>query len=133
MSNPDLNTLASVVYKFFRGLDNRDNEAVAALMARDGVWVRQGSELKGPQAVLEAVQARDPQRQTAHIVSNLWVENATATSARVRFYMTAFETRPGAEKPEMLGVRDSVDDLVLEDGQWRIARKESRRFLPPEA
>jgi len=133
MSNPDINTLASIVHQFFRGLDGRDNEAVAALMAREGVWVRQGVELKGPQAVLQALQARDPQRQTAHLVSNLWVENATPTSARVRFYMTAFETRPGVEKPEMLGVRDSRDDLVLEDGHWRIARKESRRIVPPEA
>ncbi|MBB5215305.1 nuclear transport factor 2 family protein [Parapusillimonas granuli] len=133
MSNPGINTLASVVYQFFAGLDNRDNKAVAALMARDGVWVRQGSELQGQAAVQKALETRDPQRYTAHIVTNLWVENVTPTTARVRFYMTAYEMRSGLEKPEFLGTRDCVDDLRLEEGGWRILRKESRRIMPPEA
>lgn len=133
MPTPDTNTLASVVYQFFRGLDARDNEAVAGLMAREGVWMRQGTALQGPEAVRTALEKRDPARHTAHVVTNLWIEQATENTARVRFYMTAFESRADAPEPQMLGVRDSVDELVLEDGNWRIARKESRRILPPEA
>lgn len=133
MSLPDINTLSSVVYQFFRGLDSRNNEAVANLIARKGVWIRQGVALQGPDAVRQALEQRDPERQTAHLVTNLWVEQSTESTARVHFYMTAFETKPDTPEPQMLGVRDSIDELVLEDGFWRIARKESRRILPHEA
>lgn len=132
VNNNDMNTLASVVYQFFRALDARDHAGVARLMARQGTWVRQGKPLVGPEEVMQALESRDPDRVTAHNVSNLWIEEATPESARVRFYMTAFETRPGLETPQMLGVRDSVDELIFEDGSWRIWRKESRRILPAE-
>lgn len=132
MALPDTQTLTNIVYEFFRGLDSRDNDAVASLFARDGVWVRQGIPLQGPDAVRVALEQRDPGRHTAHLVTNLWVEQATENTARVRFYMTAFETTQTASTPQMLGVRDSVDDFVLEEGGWRIARKESRRMLPPQ-
>jgi len=128
----EIRDMESTVYRFFRALDARDHAGVAALMAAKGTWVRQGTPLVGPDAVMQALEARDPERVTAHIVSNLWIETATATEARARFYMTAFETRPGHDTPQMLGVRDCVDDLILEDGMWRIWRKESRRILPAE-
>ena len=132
MPLPDTQTLANIVYKFFRALDSRDNDVVVSLFARDGVWVRQGISLLGPEAVRAALEQRDPARHTAHLVTNLRVEQATEGTARVRFYMTAFETTASNPASQMLGVRDSVDDLVLQEGHWRIARKESRRLLPPE-
>ncbi|OZI16259.1 hypothetical protein CAL18_16075 [Bordetella genomosp. 7] len=132
MNTPDTNALASVVCEFFSALDTRNHEQAAALMARDGTWVRQGAELKGRDAVLKALEQRDPQRATAHVVSNLRVESAEPGRARVRFYMTAYETRPGVSVPQLLGIRDSTDDLVYEDGAWRIWRKDSRRVMPPE-
>ena len=130
MNSCDVSPLASVVYRFFRALDTRDHAEVSRLMASQGTWVRQGVSLVGPDAVMLALDRRDPERRTAHVVSNLWVESSTATTARVRFYMTAFETRADQMVPQMLGVRDSVDDLVLENGAWHIWRKESRQILP---
>ncbi|TKR53309.1 nuclear transport factor 2 family protein [Allopusillimonas ginsengisoli] len=130
--NSEIRNMESTVYRFFRALDARDHAGVAGLMAARGTWVRQGTSLVGPEAVLQALEERDPQRVTAHIVSNLWIEIATETEAQARFYMTAFETRSGQDTPQMLGVRDCVDDLILEDGTWRIWRKESRRILPAE-
>lgn len=136
MNMDETQALVAVVYRFFSGLDRRDNEAVAGLMADDGVWKRQGTELVGPDAVRAALAQRDPRRQTAHIVSNLWIEQATPDSARVRFYMTAYETLTSPDgvvgEPRMLGVRDCVDELVRVGGAWRIARKQSRRLLPAE-
>jgi hypothetical protein len=136
MTTQDTNALASVVYRFFSGLDCRDHRGAAALIAKDGVWHRQGSALVGPVVVLEALEKRDPKRQTAHLVTNLWVEQASAASARLRFYLTAYETLRAADgtvgAPQMLGVRDCTDELVLEDGHWRIASKTSHRFLPAE-
>lgn len=136
MISHDFNTIAAVVYRFFAGLDTRDHASSAALMAKNGIWNRQGNELAGPAAVLAALEKRDPKRQTAHIVTNLWVEDATATSARVGFYMSAFEAltgddgQPGA--PQFLGVRACIDELIKEGDDWRIQMKTSRRFLPAE-
>lgn len=130
MNSSEDYSFVSVVYRFFHALDIRDHAEVSRLMASQGTWVRQGASLVGPDAVMRALDSRDPERATAHIVTNLWVESTTATTARVRFYMTAFETRLGQNEPLMLGVRDSVDDLVLEDGAWRIWRKEGRQILP---
>jgi hypothetical protein len=136
MKTHDTNALASVVYRFFAGLDCRDHAGTAALVATDGSWHRQGTVLAGRAAVLAALEKRDPQRQTAHLITNLWVEHTTAETARVRFYLTAYETVTAVDgatgAPQMLGVRDCTDDLVLEDGEWRIACKNSRRFLPAE-
>lgn len=132
MHSYDANALATVVYQFFGGLDRRDHQTTAELMAREGTWERQGARLVGPQAVLEALAQRDPRRQTAHLVTNLWVEQATPTSARLRFYMTAYETSDSAGQAKMLGVRDCTDDLVLEDGHWRIQWKKSHLFMPAQ-
>ncbi len=133
MTPPDTSTLASLVYGFFRGLDLRDDESVARIFAREGTWMRQGTPLTGPDAIRAALAQRDPARGTAHLVTNLWVEQATAERARVRFYLTAYETRPGDEDTLHLhGTRDCLDEFVLEDGAWRIWRKTSKQLLPRE-
>ena len=136
MTTQDFNTLAAVVYQFFGALDRRDHQATAQLVAKGGTWQRQGADLVGPDAVLAALEKRDPKRQTAHVVTNLWIEQASDTSARVRFYMSAYETLAGEDgkhgAPHFHGVRDCTDDLVREDGQWKIWWKKSRRFLPAE-
>ena len=41
----------AVVLTFFHALDTRRHDAAAALMAGDGVWLRQGQRLCGPQEV----------------------------------------------------------------------------------
>ena len=46
---------AAVVLDFFHALDTRRHEAAAALMAQDGVWLRQGKRLCGPQEVLALI------------------------------------------------------------------------------
>ncbi len=130
MTLPDTPVLASIVYKFFRGLDTRDNEGVARLFALEGVWVRQGTPLTGPDAIRAALEQRDPARGTAHLITNLWLDQATTTSARVRFYLTAYETPPGIDTLHLHGTRDCLDEFILEAGEWRIWRKTSTPLLP---
>ncbi|MDH0686357.1 nuclear transport factor 2 family protein [Achromobacter animicus] len=136
MQSDHIHTFAAVVYQFFGGLDRRDHVSTSQLMATGGTWQRQGTDLVGPAQVLAALEKRDPRRQTAHLVNNLWVDGASATRARLRYYMTAYETTTAPDgtvsAPQMLGVRDCTDELVLEDGQWRIWWKKSYRLLPAE-
>jgi len=134
MPSHNVDVLSTVVYQFFAGLDRRDHQSSARLMARSGTWHRQDTEIVGPNAVLAALEKRDPKRQTGHLVTNLWIEQATETTVRLRYYLTAFETMTASDgttsRPKMLGVRDCIDDLVLEEGQWRIGCKKSHLFLP---
>ncbi|WP_233839213.1 nuclear transport factor 2 family protein [Paraburkholderia sp. ZP32-5] len=133
MNQHNLDTLAAVVFEFFHGLDTRNHAATAQFMAREGIWRRQGTELVGPEAVLAVLEKRDASRRTAHLITNLRLAEATDTTARLRYYVTAFEhavSADGQNSPtQMAGVLDSTDDLVLEDGQWRIQYKSSQRLL----
>jgi hypothetical protein len=128
------NACSTLVYQFFGCLDRRDHQFAANLMARYGIWHRQGQVLRGPAAVLAALEERDPARKTCHLVTNLQVEQATQENARVRYYMTAYETLTAADgvssAPKMLGVRECTDDLVLEGGHWRIECKKSHLVMP---
>ncbi len=130
----EFNACSTLVYQFFACLDCRDHKFAANLMAKDGVWHRQGKELRGPAAVLAALEERDPARKTCHLVTNLQVDQSNQATARVRYYMTAYETLIAtdstASAPKMLGVRECTDDLVLEDGQWRIECKKSHLVMP---
>lgn len=125
----------AVVFSFFHALDTRAHEAAAALMAPEGVWMRQGETLLGPGAVLDALNTRPPERTTAHIITNLRLEAKEAGRVQAYFYLTAYETRTDGEAAadiRLLGIRDCCDDLVRLPQGWRILKKQSRRQLPPE-
>ncbi|MBO1110393.1 nuclear transport factor 2 family protein [Bordetella petrii] len=125
----------AVVLAFFHALDTRRHEAVAALMAADGVWQRQGKALRGPQAVLQALDARPAGRTTCHVITNVRLLEAAADRASLGYFLTAYESvaqdgAPGA--PRLVAIRDCRDALVRTPDGWRLADKQSRRHLPPE-
>ena len=136
MIETDINAVQAAVYRFFLGLDRRDHHMVAELMARTGVWHRQGVQLMGPDAVLAALEERDAKRHTAHTITNLWLESMTANSARARYYLVAYETKLDEMNkesvPKLLGIRECIDDFILEDGNWRVQNKQSTRLLPSQ-
>ncbi|GAB2911859.1 nuclear transport factor 2 family protein [Paralcaligenes ginsengisoli] len=128
---------AQVTLAFFYALDMRRYGEVAALMAPDGIWLRQGAELRGPEGVLAALDARPASRTTCHIISNLRVElnnEAKPPSARVCFYLTAYDNDAvqGSPALRLVAIRDCCDELIKTEAGWRISEKRSRRHLPPE-
>ena len=62
------------VIRFFAALDAGRLEAVAAAMAVEGVWHRQGVALHGPSGVAAALASRPAGRVTAHLVQNVVVD-----------------------------------------------------------
>jgi len=125
----------AVVLAFFHALDTRRHEAAAALMAADGVWQRQGKTLQGPQAVLQALEARPAGRTTCHVITNVRLLESAAGRASLGYSLTAYESVaqdgvPGA--PRLVAIRDCRDTLVHTPEGWRLADKQSRRHLPPE-
>ncbi|OZI18159.1 hypothetical protein CAL18_13735 [Bordetella genomosp. 7] len=125
----------AVVLAFFHALDQRRHEDVAALMAEDGVWMRQGKALRGPREVLQALHARPAGRATCHVITNLRLLSASAGRAELGYYLTAYESvaQDGtAGAPRLVAIRDCRDTLVQTPQGWRLADKQSRRHLPPE-
>jgi len=125
----------AVILAFFHALDTRRHAEVAALMAEDGVWLRQGKALRGPQAVLQVLEARPAGRTTCHVITNIRLIEATAGRAELGYFLTAYESvaqegAPGA--PRLVAIRDCRDALVRTPQGWRLADKQSRRHLPPE-
>lgn len=125
------------VLGFFAALDQREHDQVAAMMADDGIWHRQGKALQGPNAVAQALAARDPARHTAHVITNLRAESLDPVRIRVRFYLTAYESRtdgaPEATAPRLVSIRACEDELALTPAGWRFASKTSKPLLPPAA
>ena len=132
----------AVVLTFFHALDTRRHDAAAVLMAPDGVWMRQGKRLCGPQEVLAALNARAAERSTCHVITNLRLEaveqssDAEHTPARatVGYFLTAYDSVPQEQggAPRLVSIRECRDVLVATPDGWRLADKSSRRHLPPE-
>lgn len=152
----------AVVLTFFHALDTRRHDAAAALMAPEGVWMRQGKRLCGPQEVLAALDARAPERSTCHVITNLRLEaieqaddpanepmneainestndpasDSTSKPARatVGYFLTAYDSVPQEQggAPRLVSIRECRDVLVATPEGWRLADKSSRRHLPPE-
>ena len=144
----------AVVLTFFHALDTRRHDAAAALMAPEGVWMRQGKRLCGPQEVLAALNARAPERSTCHVITNLRLEAVDKADdkgdnkaddrssdpasnpprATVGYFLTAYDSVPQEQggAPRLVSIRECRDVLVATPGGWRLADKSSRRHLPPE-
>lgn len=144
----------AVVLTFFHALDTRRHDAAAALMAPEGVWMRQGKRLCGPQEVLTALNARAPERSTCHVITNLRLEAVDRADdkgdnkaddsssvpasnpprATVGYFLTAYDSVPQEQggAPRLVSIRECRDVLVATPDGWRLADKSSRRHLPPE-
>lgn len=123
-----------VVLAFFHALDTRRHEAAAALMAEDGVWLRQGRRLCGRQEILAALDARAPERSTCHVITNLRLVQTDGAHATVGYFLTAYDSVPQEQggAPRLVSIRECQDVLAATGEGWRLADKSSRRHLPPE-
>lgn len=123
------------VHRFFAGLDASDYDAVAAGMAPDGVWHRQGKALRGPEQVRAALAERPAGRVTAHLVQNLVVDLEDERSATVRYLSLVYRHDGGTEGggPAPLGQPLSIaaySDRMRRDGdRWLVVERRSRRVF----
>lgn len=115
---------ADITVRFFHHLDRRNYDAVAALIADDGIWHRQGSDLVGPASVLGALQARPDTLVTRHLVNNVVVDGADDRAARVSYELSVF-VQEAMAKPRHLAVMTGADLLERQGAHWRIKRKKA--------
>jgi hypothetical protein len=75
------------VIRFFRHLDEGNYRALAALLHPQGVWHRQGAELRGEAQVIDALAKRSPTRRIVHLLTNLVADMPEDGNAEVTGYM----------------------------------------------
>lgn len=126
------------VLRFFVALDASDYETVAAAMAPEGVWHRQGKALRGPAEVRAALAERPAGRATAHLVQNLVVDLADERNAAARYMSLVYRHDAGAEAPPdgpaplgaPLSIAAYADRLRRgERGAWLVVERRSRRVF----
>lgn len=115
------------VMLFFRHLDERSYDALAALLAPDGIWRRQGKVLRGPQQVLNALQQRSPTMKITHIITNLVFDKYDTQCCTMRGYMQVIRHEPGGpvQGPCPLQGIESIRNVQIQMHQvadsWLIA------------
>ncbi|HEY4142792.1 MAG TPA: nuclear transport factor 2 family protein, partial [Pseudolabrys sp.] len=83
----------------FAALDSNQFETVATSFAGDGVWHRQGKQLKGPSMVRDAMAERNKGARTRHVVTNILTAVIGENEADINFYMTVFSHLGEADAP----------------------------------
>jgi len=122
---------SQVILRFFRALDESNVEALLSVVAKDGVWVRQGTELAGHAAIRDAFAQRPANRTTLHLVTNLVVDVDGAATARATSYLTVHaETGQAGREvcpagpPKLIAVSNT--DLRRDEDGWKILTLRSR-------
>lgn len=114
-------------------LDSRDYASYADLFTPDGEWTNATSSHKGRAAIREMLEsvlgaAGAPNRSNYHIITNPRVDldgdHATATSR----YLFVMRGPNGQPTPSLAGVYH--DDLVRQDGKWKIKRRVADDIMP---
>ena len=102
---------ADVACRFFRYLDRRHYDELAGLFAPDGIWVRQGAQLRGRDAIVAALAQRPAGLVTRHLISNVWVEVESEEAARVHYDVSVYaQTMPAAARHSQ--ILSGVDRLI---------------------
>jgi hypothetical protein len=113
-----------ILVRFFHYLDRREYEKLAALMTKQGVWHRRGTELVGPEGVLTALRSRPADFVTRHLVCNVVVDWPGRDLATVSYELSVY-AQDGTKPPRHVSVMTGEDQLERNNGHWLIKSKKA--------
>lgn len=119
--------ISNLVYDLFRMLDEKNDLAVAAAFAPNGVWHRQGVELTGHAEIVRALAAREADRQTVHVISNLLIHPRDNDCWTARYYLTAYLAAAPAPL-RAVAILDCRDEIERGPDGLRILLKTSQKL-----
>jgi hypothetical protein len=127
---------AQAVMRFYACLDAADFAGVAAGMAPEGIWHRQGKALQGPAGVAAALAERPAGRATAHLVQNLVVDLHDEDTASAQYMSLVYRNdgHEGTAPPFPLGRPLSIaryTDRMRRgaDGVWLTVERRAQRIF----
>jgi len=131
----DEKAIREVLVQYGEFLDARDYAAYSRLFASDGVWTGGFGSFTGPAAIeamlMENLGAAEPgfiNKSSFHLITTpvVHVEGDRATArSRYLFYTASEEGRPN-----LLLAGRYEDELVREDGAWKIRRRITHGVIP---
>jgi hypothetical protein len=113
--------------RFFWCLDEFRYEELVSLMEPEATWHRQGKVLRGHAQVLAALSERPATMRIRHVITNLFVADATDDTADIVAYMTAYRHDDGTDRPMPRTIPGPFRVLLVKGkfrrtgGQWLIA------------
>lgn len=115
--------------------DARDYAGYAALFARNGEWVNGKTVKKGPEEIrkmlVDLYGAPPPgfvNKESYHITSNIQVDiDGDRATARSR-HLLMMRGQDGTPQPALAGRYE--DELIREDGKWKILRRVDYPIMP---
>jgi ketosteroid isomerase-like protein len=129
----DREQIRQIFVDYAKYLDSGDHAGYASLFADDGVLVAQLGEAVGPAAIEEVLdknlgpQVRGHLPEAIHVMNNqrIDIDGANATTTVVWFYLTS--DTDGV--PTVLQSGRYRDDLVRDNGTWKIKRHDISRVM----
>jgi SnoaL-like domain len=132
--NPDLiralkADCQELTQRFYRDLDAHEYAQLSQLFAADGVWSRQGKQLKGPPEVLAELEKRPATLLTRHVIGNQIVDVLDPDHLRSQCYVTLYyaDTGKPPQPPTPFTGPTCLftyhDEWRLTAGAWKITRK----------
>ena len=123
-----------LLYEFYACLDEKRYDDLGNLFVADGVWVRLGQELTGPDNIKAAMAERDDWL-TAHLVTNARIfvrdnDHADTTQFITLYRHEGVDPAAGPSPVVLpLGILRHRDQLVRAAGRWKFKRKTSRAVM----
>ncbi|MDP6173680.1 MAG: nuclear transport factor 2 family protein [Rhodospirillales bacterium] len=127
-----------VIIQFYNDLDARRYDTLVGLFAPDGIWMRQGEEVKGRDKIMEIMAGRPgaENQQIRHMVSNIQVSVVDENTANTQQYVTIY--RHDSDEPikgpaPMEGGPGIIflyeDEMMRTPDGWKISHKKGRPLL----
>ena len=124
-----------VLVEYGEFLDARDYKSYASLFASDGVWSGGFGTFTGPaaiEAMLEENMGEHPDdyvnKENFHLNTTMVVDvDGNTATARSRYL---FFTASPDNRPVVALAGRYVDELVREDGEWKIRTRKSHGVIP---
>lgn len=132
----DRDAIGDLMARYCWANDAGDAEAFASVFTEDGLYESHGQAARGLdeiRAVFESrVAARPAQPITnpQHWMTNLLVEEGAA-GARAKSYFTRVVRDKGTGEPRIDALGWFDDDLRMDNGAWRFARRSVRLDIGP--
>ena len=126
---------AQVVNRFYNSLDARLYDDLVICFSEDGVWKRQGNELRGHEAIMAAMHERSLNLVIRHVVTNIAVTVLDEDHAATQEYVTIYrhDTDEEIDGPAPLDGPGVIflyrDKMVRSKDGWKISDKRGKPIM----
>jgi hypothetical protein len=119
--------------RFYNHVDAGRFREAAEMFFDDGTWHRMEGGATGPDQIVKELEARDPNRVSMHLISNLTVRVIDVITAEVTANISACHAKPAAKGPAtdaaIGGVMRTVEIWKKSGDCWKCADKKTQPLL----